>query len=339
MRNKFLILFIFTLILLSACSRPVQPTAVVSEPTATSAPATETPDLQATVNAGVQSTMVAQANMQATIDAAVTATISAMPQEEAQPQISEEEMSAEIDTAVNEAVAATEEVATTTEEIAADGQVTPEEYDELEALLVETAVLIDYAEYWIDTYYWYYGDLAEETLALLEEVEQILVYTEEYMDEIIVLLEAGNEIADATLTALEDLAANAENTAAQLTEKAENWQAELQAWEQTRAENALNFQPNQIPGSRQEALQAALDYVDTVRASLEDKVISATELQNIAQLGANAVAGLQAHGGNALQGLAGSINQITQQAALGQFGQVSGALGSLEASIPKPSRP
>jgi len=51
-------------------------------------------------------------------------------------------------------------------------------------------------------------------------------------------------------------------------------------------------------------------------------------------LGANAVAGLETHGGLALQSLAGNIDQLTQMAALGQFSQLAGGLGSLEARIP-----
>lgn len=328
--NKIKISIAFTLILiLAACSAAPTPEASTSTP---DNPATATPDLQATVDAGIQGTQAAEALIQATVDAAVQATVAAIPAPE--EELTEEEMAAEIDQAVSEAVGATEEIYTTTEQIAADGQITAEEYEELEQLIVDAAVLIDYAEYWIETYYWLYGDLAEETLVLLEEVEDLLVYTEDYVDEIALLLEIGTEIADETLAQLEDLAANANQAVAQLDGMTENWQNQLQAWQQIRAQNALNLEALDVPGSRQEAIEAALQYVETLRTSLADQIISAEELANLAQIGANAAAGLEAHGGYALQSLAGSINQLTQQAALGQFNQLAGDLSQLEAAIP-----
>jgi hypothetical protein len=315
-----LIIFLTLAAVLAACA--AQPAADTP---------TTTPDLQSTVNAGIQGTQAAEVLIQATVDSAVAATVSAIPTEE---QPSEEELAGEIDQAVNEAAAATEELYSTTEEMAADGQITQEEYDELEALVVDAAVLLDYAEYWIETYDWLYGDLADETLVLLEEVEDLLYYAEDYVDEIALLLEIGTELADATLTQLEDLAVSAGQAAAQLEGKTDNWQTQLQEWQQIRAENALNIEALEVPGNRPEAIRAAQEYAAALLTALEDKVINAAELQNLAQMGANAVAGLEAHGGNALQSLAGSINQLTQQAALGQLNQLAGGLNALEAAIP-----
>ena len=77
--------------------------------------------------------------------------------------------------------------------------------------------------------------------------------------------------------------------------------------------------------------------------SLADNTISSAELANIAQLGANASASLNAQGGPQLQQLSGSINDITAQLARGQAPQAQANLGNLEASLgslpSKPSRP
>lgn len=325
MRKINSMIAILTMALLAAC----QLSAPATAPTATS-------DLQGTIDAGIAATMQAQTDMQATIDAAVAATLSAV--ESAQEEIpSEDEMAAEIDSAVADAAAATEEVAATADKIAADGTITQEEYDELEALLVDAAILLDYAEYWIETYYWYYGELAEETLTLLEEIEDLLVVMDENLDEIVALLEAGTELAEDALAALDQFAENASEAAASLEGRSETWQAQLETWQQTRATELLEMIPSQVPENRAAALQEARNYALEVRAALEDRVISAAEIQKIAQVGANAVAGLEAHGGIPLQGLAGNIDQLTQFAAMGQFGQLSSGLGAFEAAIP--SRP
>jgi hypothetical protein len=74
--------------------------------------------------------------------------------------------------------------------------------------------------------------------------------------------------------------------------------------------------------------------------ALDDDRISQTELADIAQLGANASAGLNAHGGPQLQRLAGSINDITGQIARGQMPQARANVGNLEASLgTRSSRP
>jgi len=114
----------------------------------------------------------------------------------------------------------------------------------------------------------------------------------------------------------------------------------LQTQVNTRAANALAVQPNQLATDRQLALQNAFEYLDASRKALADNKITPGELAEIAQLGANAAAGLNAHGGPQLQKLSGSINQLTEQIARGQLAQVQASLGSLEAALgTRPSRP
>ncbi|MGD8457332.1 MAG: hypothetical protein PVF83_13205 [Anaerolineales bacterium] len=301
-----------------------------AEQTPTFVPPTE--DIQATVNAGIEATMQTEADMQATIDAAVAATVTASQAQAT--QLSEEEMASEIDQTMDEVVILADEVIVTTEEISSDGTISYDEYEELEELLVDAAILVDYAEYWIDTYYWLYGDLAEETLLLLEELEDMLLLTEEYMDEILAILEMGTEAANQALSTLEQLSQNVDAATSQFEGKSDEWLSQVQTLLETRAADSLNIQANQIPGDRAAAIAAALEYVQSVRGALADNVISSGELQNIAQLGANAVSGLQANGGPVLINLADSINAMTAQAAKGQFFQVANGLGTLESAIP-----
>ena len=326
-KNHFLAIFAILAIAALACAQ----TTNTANPTHT--PSSPTGDVQATIDAGIEATMQAEANMQATIDAAVAATVTAS--QDQSTQLSEEEMANEIDQTVEEVVVLTEDVVTTTEEITSDGSISYDEYEELEELLIETAILIDYAEYWIEAYYWLYGDLAAETLILLEEVEDILFLTEEYMDDIVAIIELGAEAANQALGTLEELSQNIDTTTSQFEGKTDNWLSQLQALSDVRATNTLYIQANQIPTDRAAAITAMMDYIQTVRGALEDNVISSIELQNIAQYGANAVSGLQVHGGPALSNAADSINALTTQAAKGQFSQVANGLSALEAAIPR----
>jgi hypothetical protein len=66
-----------------------------------------------------------------------------------------------------------------------------------------------------------------------------------------------------------------------------------------------------------------------------DQKISPQELAAIAQLGANAAAGLQNNGGPKLQGLSANINDITGQLARGQVPQAAAGLGALEGALGK----
>jgi ElaB/YqjD/DUF883 family membrane-anchored ribosome-binding protein len=314
-----------------------------------------TPDTQGTVDAAVAATGTAQAGMQATIAAAVQATQAAVPSPTPAPEyvaMPEEELAAEVDGAVDEAATAADDCSAAAAEAAADGTITAEEAAELEAYAAEAELAIAYAEDLIDAYYALYGDLATETLALLVQVEQDLaVMSDEVADlnavlvEIDQALEEGLTLAEETIEQLETAAQAAGDKAAEIRAQNEAWITGLQAEMENRAAAVLAVEPDQIAGDRQEAVQMAFQYVDGVRDGLADGKITKPEMATIAQLGANASAGLQAHGGPQLQQLPGSINTITEQLARGQVPQAKAGLGGLESALgtrpspPKPPRP
>jgi hypothetical protein len=291
------------------------------------------------------SAMPPTADVQATVDIQVEATVSTMvtatmAAAEAQvAELEEEPLADEIDSAANQVADSTEQAAAAAEQAAADGTITAEETEQIVYYVADAEAAIAYTEYLIETYYGDYAGLAEETLELLVAIEDDLAATTAALDELLALAEQGAETASDVMQQIEDAAQQASQLAQQIGQQSGDWRAQVQENLQQRADQALAVQPNQIPGNLQETLQSVRAYVDAVREALDDNILSSVELGNIAQLGANASAGLQAHGGPNLQGAAGQINQLTGQIARGQFGQARQGLGDLERQLPSLPRP
>jgi hypothetical protein len=304
---------------------------------------TATPDTQATIDAAVAATSTAEAGVQATVDAAVEATAAAAPSPTPSAEyvtMTEEELAALIDEAVVEATAATETCATTTTEATSDLGVSSEEVTEIQVTVTGAEEAIAYAEELIDAYYGLYGELAMETLELLYVIEQDLAALAETtaaiatsLVEVEAALEQGVAVTEEALAQLESAAQAASAKAAEVQAQREAWAQSLQAeWEQ-RVNAALAVEPNAVAEDRIAALRSGFEYVDGVRQALEDRQVSQTELANIAQLGANAQAGLESQGGPQLQRAAGSIDEITTQVARGQIPQAQASLGNFEAAL------
>jgi len=305
-----------------------------------------TPDTQATVNAAIAATGTAQAGIQATIDAAVKATRVAAPTPTPSATyvaMTADELAAVIDQAVTTAITSTQQCVTATTQAAADGTITPQEAQTVEVYVTSADAAIAYAEELIYAYYGLYGELAAETLAVLEAIESDLYLMDESLAAIDAALskaiQQGTELAGAAVNQLKTAAqvANAKATDAQT--RAQGWTQKLHAELEKRTAAMLAVQPNKVAADRQAALQSAFDYVDAVRKALADNKIGKSEMANIAQLGANAAASLNAQGGQ-LQRLSGLVNNVTGQLASGQVPQAKAELGKLEASLgARPSLP
>ncbi len=303
-------------------------------------PATPTTDLQATVDAAVVATAIA---------ATATAQASTPEPTVETAALSADELAAEIEAAVAQATASAQQCSEATTVATADGAITAEETEALETQTAEANADLAYAEALIESYYELYGDMAEETMALLEAMEDDLSAIADQLTaldaslaEIADALAQGVALADETITQLEEAAQSVSALVqeAQAQAQAQEWRAALQEELQGRAEEVLAVLPTEIPDDRQAAVAAAFDYVDGVRQALEDGRVSQEELQRIAQLGANAGAGIEAHGGPQLQRFATSIDEITAHLALGELPQAKTALGNLETGLgSRPSRP
>ena len=320
-----------------------------------------TPDTQATVDAAVAATKTAELNLQATVDAAVAATqtTSAVVQATAdsivQPTteavvtpvpaedyaaLSEEELSTLIDEAVSEAVAANEAYSQAASNSSSDYYLTEEEIQELEALIYTAEESISQADDLIYLYYDMYAELAYDTLYLLQDVEDDLDEMMEYAETIVTILEEnsdtieqGLELATETITQIQETAQAAINVASETHGRTETWTQELNTVRDRRIDEALTVTPDQVPPDKLAAVFSGFQYSDAIFSSFQDGKISPDELKNIAQLGANAQAGLQTHGGPVLAELGDSISGITENVARGDWTRAKGEARSFETKL------
>jgi hypothetical protein len=314
---------------------------------------TATADTQATIEAAIAATANTQASIQATIDTSVAATAIAMPPTPTPGptvetiNMTEEELAALIDQSVQAAVAATQETSSAATQATADNTVSS---DELEALynyyyLADEAVAL--ADEYIGAYYDMYADLAYETMDLLVALEDDLSSTAQSLDEINSSLVAisdslaqGVELAQTTIDQLNSAAQNATTHLQEAQTQSQDWVSNLQQERDNLVQNVLAVQPDNVPPDKLGALQSAFSYVDFVQGAFGDNKITRDELNSIAQLGANAAAGLNANGGPQLQGLSGKLNEITANIAGGKMPQAKDGLRSFESSLgERPSMP
>jgi hypothetical protein len=322
-----------------------------------------TPDAQATINAAVQATGIAQAQVQATIDAAVKATAAAQPTATptqvvaptsvatAKPPaatavptvnavtMTEEELDALIDQAVKEAIAATNTATTQTTTYAADGTLTPQEVAAMQAAVTASQTEINQALALTQAYYDLYADLATETLNVLKAIEQDLNSMATSMNsmaqsltQISTTLSQGLTLTQNTITQLQSNATKAAQAAASAQTKEKNWSTTVQADLNKRATNALNTKPTNVPTDLRGTTQSVTTYIEAVKSALGDNKINKTELQTISTAGANAVAGLNQFGGAQGQSVSNSINNLTKQLARGEAPKAKTSLSALEQS-------
>ena len=345
---------------------------------------TATLDVDATVEAAIQATSLAELAMNATVSAAVDATATAavaaatpiptspagaapttqpaeaapttQPAEAAptaQPAepvptdeyvtMTEEELAALIDQAVAEAMAASQEYATATMDATADDTVTQEEVTYVYNYYSSADAAIAYAEELLNAYYYYYGDLATETMAVLYEVEQDLgalaantAALNNSLQEINATLEQGLAVAEETInqieTAAQTVQTNVAETQAQIEGMVENLHTEIE----NRAASVLSTRPTNIPTDLPSTIQAGFQYVDAVRGGLSDDKITRDELNKIAEMGANASAGFSKFGGPEHSRTPDAINGpdgVTANLARGRNTQAKEGLGNVEKSL------
>ena len=333
-KKTFILIMLIFVMILSACNL--------------SNSAEETPDIQATIDAGIAATATAQAELDATIDEAVDEAVKEI--EEEYLIMTEEELDAAIDDAVSEATLATEQAETYATESASDGTMTTEEVEQLEAYVYSANDLIYTADEMINAYYGLYAELADETIYLLEAVEEDLSTMTTAMTDIADLtlaaaetLADGQEVRQETVNEILTTAQDSHDALESISADWETWATENQEARDSRLDEVQNITADFTPSNRAETLSATAEFANSVRTALGDYSISHTELQDIAQFGANATAGLEVYGGAELQGLVGSIGNITQQLATGQTHNAIDSINAFDLAIGQipdlPSRP
>lgn len=329
------------------------------------------PNTQATIDAAVAATASAQQAIQATIAAAVAATTVAQPAPplpttvptpvvinqtinltqtttvnptpaatQDYTTLSEEELVALIEQSVTEAVAATNQYSTETATATADDTVTSEEVQTVEVYVNGAEEAINAAEEAMAAYYQLYYDLAVQTQAevaalnqTLQELSGSVDEMNETLGEINQTLNEGIALAEETITSLEQTAQAASAQVAQLQQQAQTWQANYQAQVEARVSAALNTQPTQRADNPQAALQDTFAFLQSGQQALADQRLTPDELTALAQLGANAKAGLAAQNQPQLQQLSGTISAITEQLARGDFSQARGSMDQFNNSL------
>lgn len=306
---------------------------------ATTASQTEALDLIASTPVDSQSSGEDQATVDSTEQTTPTAIVTPVPANETLA-MSEEELVVLINEAVTAATIAVEQSATVATSAASDDMITSEEAQTVEIYLTDTDEAIAYVDELISTYTVLYGDLAAEALEELEEIEDSLEEIEENtaaisdsLNEVNEAVEQGLELAEETITQVEDAAQAAGEQAAALQEKAHAWATEYQPSLDSRIATVVAIPADQTDSDPKVAIQEALNFFNTGQAALDDGQISAAELTNITQQGANASASLNASDVPSLQTLSSQISEITTQFTQGDVAGARSGLDSFATSL------
>jgi len=300
-------------------------------------------DVDATIQAGIQGTQAAEANVESLVNEAVAATLTAIPTPTVVPveELSEEDLAQAVEDSASEAAAAADQAADASDGASSDGEITQDELDELYYLYYLAIEEAEQALALAEDYYDLYADLMELTISELEDIEAQLENIEEsanavltVLDEISQTIAQGGEIAQQTLDNLQQMSQQAAQHAGEIQENLPGWR-EVRAQETDNLVNqALSAVPNDIAETRAGAIAQVKDYVQSVQSAVSDGRFSLDELNALSQLGANAAASLSHVGGGDLAGLSDAVNGLTRNFASGQLPDLNRGLGSLQNSLP-----
>jgi hypothetical protein len=304
---------------------------------------TNSGNLDAQVQTAIAQTAQAVSVFQAAVDQAVEATVVAMPPTPTpQPTVdpytlTEEELAALIDASSEEAASASAEASTAATQATSDGVYTEEEVQDTIYYVYDAEAAIAYTQELLNLYYDLYGAYASEALDLLYAVEADLDELATAMTEIETILAQGAETASAALDQINAALENAQIKADELRVKAQEFKDRLPAAQQERENKFASLAPTEIANDRDGALFQVYTYLDSVKSAFADRKISPDELGQIAQLAANAQAGINQGGGPLLKNFGGNIDGITRNLSRGDWPTAQRDLGGFEASLP--SRP
>jgi len=336
MNTKKYIIFMLAaaLILLNACSQAaaVDTQATIDAAVESTAQAQQTE--QASINTAVEATVEAQSSEKSNLDQAVQATLSAQPTPD-YATLSEEELAALIDEAVNTAITDYASTSSQVTQSTSDGTVTEEEVAAAYTYTYDVSYEVAYAEELIQAYYEYYGAYAEEALTTMQAMEEDLAAISEDVAEITSILDQGAAAATAAIEQLNTITDQAQTKADELKNKVTGLQDQVKSGLSKREEGMLNLPAKNIADTQIGAINQANDFLDGFKSALGDGKFSPEELANISQLAANAKASLDKTGDPKLQKLGGSIEGLTRNAARGEWGAARQGMGDFERSVPK----
>ncbi len=195
----------------------------------------------------------------------------------------------------------------------------------------------------IEAYYNLYGQVATDTLALLQAIEQDLNSIAQSLNQMSQILAQGAAAAQQSLSQLQAAASKASAAMTSALTKQKTWTNTVKTELTKRANTALQTKPTSIPTDWRSTVQSVASYADTVRSALGDNKITKSEVSAISVAGANATAGLKQFGGTQFDSLVNSINTMTTQIARGELPKAKSGLAGLEQSTKSlptlPSKP
>ena len=301
---------------------------------------TRSDTLNVQVQTAIAQTAVAEATFQVAVDQVVEATVIAMPPTPTpQPTVdpytlTEEELAALINASCEEVATAYTEASTAATQAASDGSFSDEEVYETIYYIYDAEAAIAYAEELLHIYYDLYGAYASEVLDLLYAVEDDLEELAYAITEIEAILLQGAETASAAIEQFNLALGSAQTKVAEIQAKAQEFKDKLPATLEERENRFANLAPTEIAGNREEAILQVYTYLDSVKAAFDDRKVSPDEMGQIAQLAANAKAGINQSGGPLLQGFSGNIDGITRNISRGDWPSAQRDLGGFETSFP-----
>lgn len=255
--------------------------------------------------------------------------------------LSEEEMVDEISRNVDTAAAAAQSAAVSYQSALADAVLSVDEVAQLKSYMDEAYAALDVAYALTYKYYNTYSALAEESLVQLQRLESDLAALDARLDEInATLMEVESTLADGLEVSQEKLdqldgvlqliSGQAQTALGQAQELAEAHQAEINA----RVQAILEVVPEYIPADQEEAIRSLNEFWQIAQAALADELISAEELELIAQKRAEAVAGLEEYGGPLLEVFIVVLDELTAKMATGELQDVLDRLELVGKSLP-----
>ena len=148
-------------------------------------------DVDATVQAGIQGTQAAEANVKSQVNQAVAATLTAMPTPTVVPveELSEEELAQAVEDSASEAAAAADQASAASDDVSSDGEITQDELDDLYYLYYLAIEEAEQALALAEDYYDLYADLMELTISELEDIEAQLENIEESANAVLTVLD------------------------------------------------------------------------------------------------------------------------------------------------------
>ncbi|HPH96009.1 MAG TPA: hypothetical protein PKW33_04880 [Anaerolineaceae bacterium] len=335
------ILLVVLCLALSSCSLPSQAAPSPTLPPPTPVPATPLPTATAEPSATPQPS--ATPEPVATVEPAALPTPPVLPSptpvniEEA----TESELAKAVESSSTSASEACELTYSALEAALTDGILTPAEIAMLYSYIEYAEPYIEEALLLTEAYLELYGELAEESLAALQEMESELEAMNTSMEELSAVLDQVNQavqqgaaIAQESLTRLQTQAQSIEEQVLALQGKSDGISALIQAEITLRIDELMNMAPNVSPKNRLEALSLAHTYLSMVSGAVSDKKVTLDELKAIAQASANAANALTKMGGADLSQYASLINNLTQNLASGELNKAFSALSSLQSSLP-----